>query len=563
MQSLQSLLKKIESSDPDQVCELAGDLLSQSRERGAVQFQVKALGYLAICAKKTGKTADAEKYAREAIELSEQQGFQRELLLNINTLAGIKLVQGKHTQVLELLEQYLPQATQSGFTAEQARFLTNLGIVNELLGHYPAALEHNLQAIALYRQLPKSPNLAYSLHNVANIYMWLELYSESVGYNQEAINLLEELGVTHGQAIILNGLGEAFYLQGDFTEAEAFHDNAISLARETGDYHELADSLLQRAKCSNIPGAEILTKGMLDEALQLCLTSGEKGLQAGIMLQYGAMYLKQENFPQALEALQQTIGLAEYSESNEILWNAYKLFSEASEKSENIADAFKYLSLYTELREEIKGIKVINQMQAIALPFKLRAAHAEAEVLRLKNKDLEVLSKYDHLTGLANRRYLQQQMEVLWQQGSLSLLVLDIDLFKQINDQFLHTVGDQVLKKCGEILLSACQKTGLAARFGGEEFVLLLPEVGLAEAVVTAEKLRLEFENNDWEQEAKGLKVTVSIGIAHSSEKNNIESVLQLADSRLYHAKRSGRNRTIPDANIGSDHSLPTQNTLQ
>ena len=89
MPSLQSILQKIETSNSDQAFELAEKLLSQSRSDGELIFQVKALRHLAICSRNAGKLADAETFAREAIDIAEEQGFQRNLLLNINTLSGI------------------------------------------------------------------------------------------------------------------------------------------------------------------------------------------------------------------------------------------------------------------------------------------------------------------------------------------------------------------------------------------------------------------------------------------------------------------------------------------
>jgi diguanylate cyclase (GGDEF)-like protein len=551
MKELKSLLQQIElleSAEPVAASQLAEQLFTRAQSGGMVDYQAQALRHLAICAASISQLEAAETYARDAITLSAEHSLQQNFLLSVNALAGIMLMQAKHREALELLEKYLQQASQPGFIFEQARFLNNLGVAHERMGNYPGALKYYLQSVELKRKLSEPRGLAYSLHNIAHIYLWLEMYPESLSHDQEALELLEDIDELRGQASVLNGMGEVAFLQGDQKKAEAFHDRAISRARKSGDYRELAESLLQRVKCSVFLCSDALAQTMLDEAMQRCLTSNDRHMQSEIMLQSAQLDMLQGKHQQALEALFEVMELAQQTQSNDQLCQAYRLAAEVAQKSARFEDAYQYLSHYTELNEQIKGVKVSQQIQAITISFELKAAQAESELLRLRNQELETLSHVDHLTGLANRRFLQQEMNRHWQQSELALLILDIDYFKLINDRYSHTVGDQVLQILGEILQNCCPERCLAARFGGEEFVFSLPGYKLAQAVYLADTVRKKVQQFNWQLIEAELAVTVSVGAAHSTEEKTVEALLELADSRLYRAKRSGRNRVVPGA---------------
>jgi diguanylate cyclase len=156
----------------------------------------------------------------------------------------------------------------------------------------------------------------------------------------------------------------------------------------------------------------------------------------------------------------------------------------------------------------------------------------------------------DPLTGLYNRRGFERAVTEVGRgaQGlaGAALLVIDIDHFKRINDAYGHLLGDKVLRAAAELLHAQSTPEGIAARLGGEEFVLLLPETGLDAAAAVAEelregvaKLRLKRVGRD---EYVG-HVTVSIGVAHAQADQTLEKLVERADAALYGAKRAGRNR--------------------
>jgi len=155
----------------------------------------------------------------------------------------------------------------------------------------------------------------------------------------------------------------------------------------------------------------------------------------------------------------------------------------------------------------------------------------------------------DQLTGLYNRRYMQTHLDGLFNRAqreskSLSLLMMDMDHFKQVNDTHGHAVGDEVLMEFARRLQRNVRGLDLACRFGGEEFVVVMPETDPDFARIVAERLREDVAGQPFDTEAGPLDITISIGIASSNEETkNGDDLLKKADEALYRAKDEGRNR--------------------
>jgi diguanylate cyclase (GGDEF)-like protein len=166
------------------------------------------------------------------------------------------------------------------------------------------------------------------------------------------------------------------------------------------------------------------------------------------------------------------------------------------------------------------------------------------------NADLEILATTDGLTSLLNRRHFESLARVEWARFQrygrpLSLLVLDIDKFKSVNDRFGHDTGDLVIKAVAHICKSTKRQPDVLARIGGEEFVLLLPETDEDAAGIAAERLRKAVEEHPLSlPDGATLQVTISIGLAGAAlSMASFEVLLKRADEALYEAKNSGRNR--------------------
>lgn len=168
------------------------------------------------------------------------------------------------------------------------------------------------------------------------------------------------------------------------------------------------------------------------------------------------------------------------------------------------------------------------------------------------NLKLERLAHTDVLTGLANRRQFIAMSEIEIARAhrsgrALSLIVCDIDLFKQINDGYGHAVGDKAIRHVAGRLLEGVRQIDVVARFGGDEFVILLPDIKLEEACVVAERLRESLSSAGLLlEDGREVPITVSIGVATMEEGDEaLEALFHRADVGLYQAKGSGRNRVV------------------
>ena len=185
---------------------------------------------------------------------------------------------------------------------------------------------------------------------------------------------------------------------------------------------------------------------------------------------------------------------------------------------------------------------------------KNRLLSLDAQRLTLLGEELHLLSTTDSLTGLANRRHLENCFDSEWRrairtQDSIALIMIDIDHFKKYNDLYGHQAGDDCLRQVCDSLKEYAQRSGeLIGRYGGEEFVVLLPRMTLVRAQVLAESMCSRIAGLNIEHgESMDNKVTISIGIAAMvpSIKDDPANLLRIADRCLYRAKADGRNRVV------------------
>lgn len=178
--------------------------------------------------------------------------------------------------------------------------------------------------------------------------------------------------------------------------------------------------------------------------------------------------------------------------------------------------------------------------------------------LRRSNQLLLELAQTDPLTRLCNRRHLYEKLEVelnrCFRGGNpLSLVMTDIDHFKQVNDKFGHQVGDEVLTKVADLLQEQLRTYDLASRYGGEEFCLVLPETDLEAACEVAERIRQRAEEMSFNSPMDNYKLTMSFGVAayDGTTDGSIDEIIRVADDALYEAKNAGRNR-VKDKEISN-----------
>ena len=196
------------------------------------------------------------------------------------------------------------------------------------------------------------------------------------------------------------------------------------------------------------------------------------------------------------------------------------------------------------------GLNVMTAFVCVLLVLPFNCVLLTLVVVRLR-EDLKRLSHHDGLTGLLNRLALEEQLAAQVQRSRrdgerFCVLMLDVDHFKRINDRYGHAVGDAALKHLADLLVARLRKIDHVARFGGEEFLILLPGLVQADALLVGERLRVSIAQAPLPHASKPIPMTVSVGIAESGGPlEDISRLLVRADAALYQAKHQGRNQVV------------------
>ncbi|MEE4244314.1 MAG: diguanylate cyclase [Kangiellaceae bacterium] len=191
------------------------------------------------------------------------------------------------------------------------------------------------------------------------------------------------------------------------------------------------------------------------------------------------------------------------------------------------------------------GAALESVLLSLGLGYRIKWLRDERQQLAISERHYKKMSMIDPLSLLANRRSFDMVLKRLTNnRSSFGLIMLDIDNFKQFNDNYGHPAGDKVIEKLGAILQATVRENDLAARIGGEEFALLLRSDSLDNIYTIAERVRTTFESTEFRPNNEIVHSSLSIGIAIANPNETIEAVISRADKALYRAKESGRNQT-------------------
>ncbi|NNM52955.1 MAG: GGDEF domain-containing protein, partial [Pseudomonadales bacterium] len=243
--------------------------------------------------------------------------------------------------------------------------------------------------------------------------------------------------------------------------------------------------------------------------------------------------------------------------------------SEIEELRTHVVQASSLPVLKQDIELRVTGILKLVDTYREQIQVSGRSLHTEVQELEAKLKRMEressklreiVRSEHrramqDALTGIPNRQALQDRSRLEFQRWKryatpLSIIMIDVDFFKRINDRFGHLAGDKVLKLVAQTLQSSVRQTDFLARYGGEEFMVILPQTSISEAAIAGEKLRQAIEVCPFHFSGEPIKITCSLGLAMLQGEETWEQAVDRADQALLNAKRTGRNRlcSVPEA---------------
>jgi diguanylate cyclase (GGDEF)-like protein len=457
-----------------------------------------------------------------------------------------------------------------GEIASLARSLSQLAEFLAAIGA-PDAVATAEKALEIAEQSGVPAALAH-----ANMTMGLALFmaralEESVPFAERAVTVSRQAGLSYPVAIV--NWAEAIFLRGvaraeagDEAELTASVARAVQLSREalaagrrSGDgwiarlalinvaqysmrVGDLATATAALAEFEDTPGEPTMRCAILYEislakifAAQGQLDDAKTLLDACAANLRGTDYLEMKVMCYGeLASVLERMGRFQESLAAHRQYHAC-FIQQASEGAQRLARVAAYESEARALRD------AAGRAQSLAATLVRSNNELAREAERLLRTTLE-----DPLTGLPNRRRLEMALTELGLTGSpFACAMLDIDHFKQVNDQYSHAIGDIVLRELGAVFSRAARHDDLVVRYGGEEFALVVNTADAATARRLCERLRAGVAGYDWSRIQAGLTVTTSIGLALSTEAASAEEVLKIADARLYDAKRGGRNRVV------------------
>jgi len=225
--------------------------------------------------------------------------------------------------------------------------------------------------------------------------------------------------------------------------------------------------------------------------------------------------------------------------------------------SERLAQA----ASLSEIQEVVKDIRADTSQNiefSHDLQQKLQETTSQMETLRVQLEEAAREASIDALTGLNNRKSLDRKLQELHEEfkekgETFSAIMLDIDHFKNFNDQYGHKIGDQVLQIMGSGLVETVKGRDFPARYGGEEFVVLLPATTIDNACIVAEQIRHRISEKKLKLRKKGESIgniTVSAGVSQVNADDGIDTVIERADKALYLAKNTGRNKVMSERDL-------------
>lgn len=584
LELLHRLLQAIRPENLQQARSLA-EQAAELAENASVEEQAQALKDLGDCLYDLGEYKAAQDCFLQALSGQLATPRPQNLAPIQFALAQVFEQQGEFPQALKQYIAALELAEQAGLRALEANTLDGIANLQQTLGNYPEAAKYALRSLSLRRSLGHSSDEVGSLSHLGQLYLEMGDYQGAVALYQESLELARSLEDTLSQAKALFHLGIAYSHLGYHTPAIQSQESALVLAHELGIHSLEADVLEQMGRSKAALGSAGQALELFHQARSLYQSQANRAHETRTLVQMG-LTLQQLGQPgKALETLNQALTASEELGLRRTRLDALHALSRVYEQNADLAQSLRHLKVALELERTLFQELQVQQTAALLASFGFEQMRQQAatiqrhnlelaqlntelaaaienlretntEKTKLLNKlgrqaeELERLARQDALTRLYNRRYLEENLAREFSASQrygypLSVALLDLDRFKAINDTFSHQLGDQVLRIVANILESSCRGTDFAARYGGEEFALVMPQTDLTGAVIACERIRQKVDEYPWQHLHPDLHVTLSIGVSQNSDLVDHEKLLSEADTRLYRAKNSGRNRVV------------------
>jgi diguanylate cyclase (GGDEF)-like protein len=536
------------------------------------------------CAGCFQKPVEGRKKAARAYELSISGPFERENYLqgladSLMNLSHYNYLLGKMNTAIKQAEHSMQLYQSLGQLQPQAELYGRLGSIYEIYNNRILAIEYLVKGL----EIAKSNNFELiegkiSLR-IAEVYFGMGNFRQCIHDATQAEIIFKKYGHPILTSFALICISQANAELHQMEKAFQTIYQALDLSTEN-------DSLIARAEGLYSLGLLHLMNNELPLAqthLQYCKDMTRKShlrlLNVRVNLGLSEILLRSDEPKEALRLLKKCLKDAEEIGIEQNIVQAHYKLAEGYERLHLYKLSLDHFKIYNEITNKIFDQQSLQKIQTIEVLYRTRAATREAELTRSKNLELEKeivnrkqieaklrknekryrsLASVDSLTRLYNRRHFFDVAEIEFErafryQHPLSLMMIDLDHFKKINDCYGHLIGDEMLKFVATICKNNLRKMDIIGRYGGEEFIVLLPGTKQDDAFILAERIVHTIANSRLSSIKGSIQITASIGVSTKmKECKQLDTLVEMADRALYSAKQLGRNQVVmaPDVDL-------------
>jgi diguanylate cyclase (GGDEF)-like protein len=544
-------------------------------------------------ARRMGEHASGARQAREAAGLAEELGLPALEAGAYSLLATHQFRLGENEASLGTLHRALALYTELDDSRGISHSLNGMVMAYHELGLQEEALECAARSLDAAKQSGDPVTLAWAYNRAGLGHGAVGNLSEGISSLEFAVELAREAGDEEAIFAALNNLvedlnslarnlldsGEREHARERMSRALELGREALELARRSHNWHRVAIILLSHGSTLSLIGEHDRAREALEEAEDIAKTRGYRPVILSARYSKARLELDRGQLRRAISEFRALLGDVEAARDGLLLLDIHHVLYRAYKQLREFQEALEHHERYTAIEREQKSQQAQTRARILSAQLELdraqleaRRATLEAEIERSRTRELEAQAvalrrqtealtrraDEDTLTGLWNRRHVEQELPRLMREAAargepVSVVFVDADHFKSINDRFGHLVGDQVLRSLADVLRSHVRPTDVVARLGGEEFIVLLPGASDAAAVALGQRLCDAVRETDWGQMTPGHVPSVSVGVAATMPppatgrelERQVATLLGRADEALYAAKRAGRDRVV------------------
>jgi diguanylate cyclase (GGDEF)-like protein len=557
---------------------------------------------LLLCDYYSERDADAARQQIDAANALLPQARRPGLRAGVLTCQGETLeAAGDNAHAKTNFDAAVTVATAANDEQMLAEALFSRGYLRALQGEYAAGMGDARRSQELFDRINMPQHALTVLTTIATIYNRMGDYTQAARIYEQVRGQQHNADLRRDEAVSLYNLGKAREKLGEWNAARAGFSGCLTLSQELKYPRGEAYALLGLASVDTATGDPNGALGTLARAAELQRQTPDARLNAQIQLVRATALRKLQRGAEALPALAQSEAVFKQANSLEELAATYDELAIVQAQLGDWQSAYKYRSaaqadgeklLHNQLDQRFAALKVefdtaakekenalllgqsaadqkalaqerrANTLQTIVILLSLMLLSLLTILVlyqRRGARHMRALAMTDELTGAPNRRAVLAHLAALLARSGpqlCSILIIDIDFFKSINDLHGHPVGDVTLQHFTTKLRNAIAEPAFFGRLGGEEFVVVLPDTDLQDAHLFAEQIRMLVPSIDLSRWLGGRRITVSIGVTASSGADTVSTMLRRADAALYTAKHAGRDCVRTD--LSADVEVPT-----